>query len=289
MEIWPNFFIVGAPRAGTTSLYEYLKNIVGIYMSPVKEPQYFSVNLVPENHPIRPIRDKKKYLELFEKVTDEKIIGEASAGYLSDPEAPKLIHEIAPHARIIISLRDPVERLFSHYLHRMRLGLLNASFKDVLKIELKEGIARTNRPLDLAFGLYFDSLKTYMNIFESEQIKLLIFEEWTKNPKNTVEEILKFLGLNYSLDGFESETYNAFRAVRGSVAQFFLTNKGVGTVAKSLMPRSVRTFLRNNILLKGGSKPTMDAESRMTLVRFYHDDVLKLQTLLGRKLPWPNF
>ena len=108
LERWPNFFIVGAPKAGTSSLYAYLNEIPGIFMSPKKEPNYFSENTIPNDHPIKPIRDKKKYLELFKGVKGEKIIGEASTSYLADPEAPKLIHEACPDAKILISLRDPV-------------------------------------------------------------------------------------------------------------------------------------------------------------------------------------
>ena len=110
METWPNFFIVGAPKSGTTSLYEYLKQIPQVYMSPVKEPHYFSKSIVPDNHFLKPIRDKKKYLNLFEGAKNEIAIGEASPTYLADPEAPKLIHELVPNAHIIIILRDPIER-----------------------------------------------------------------------------------------------------------------------------------------------------------------------------------
>ena len=65
METWPNFFIVGAPKAGTSSLYAYLKDIPGIYMSPIKEPNYFSAATIPATSSFGPIRDKKKYLSLF--------------------------------------------------------------------------------------------------------------------------------------------------------------------------------------------------------------------------------
>ena len=110
--MWPNFFIVGAAKAGTTSLYQYLKQIPGIYMSPVKEPHYFSRRVIPDDHHYRPIRDKEKYLSLFKKVNNEKVVGEASPTYLRDPEAPRLIHQVSPNARILISLRDPIERPF---------------------------------------------------------------------------------------------------------------------------------------------------------------------------------
>ena len=70
MEKWPNFFIVGAAKAGTTSLYEYLKNVPGIYMSPIKEPNYFNVKMHPERLFVSVIRDKSKYLSLFLGVKD---------------------------------------------------------------------------------------------------------------------------------------------------------------------------------------------------------------------------
>ncbi|MEX0656428.1 MAG: sulfotransferase domain-containing protein, partial [Nitrosopumilaceae archaeon] len=121
-ELWPNFFIVGADKAGTSSLYAYLMNIPGIFMSRYKEPNYFSTMTFGDNHDLRPIRDKKKYLELFKNVKNEKIVGEASPSYLGDKEAPKLIHKVSPEAKILICLRDPVERVYSHYLMLDRLG-----------------------------------------------------------------------------------------------------------------------------------------------------------------------
>ena len=112
---WPTFFIVGAPRSGTTSLYNYLKTIPEIFMSPVKEPGYF----IPND--FRGFSEKK-YLELFKNVKDEIVIGEASAGYLASQEAAFRIKKEIPNAKIIITLRDPVERTFSDYLNNLRTG-----------------------------------------------------------------------------------------------------------------------------------------------------------------------
>lgn len=122
MEKWPNFFLVGVSKAGTTSLYNHLKDVPEIFMSPRKESHYFSRKILPINHSERPIRNKKKYLKLFKNVSQEPIIGDASATHLSDPDAPKLIHEISPHAKILISLRDPVDRAYSAYLMHWTSG-----------------------------------------------------------------------------------------------------------------------------------------------------------------------
>ena len=99
MNKWPNFFIVGAPRAGTTSLYEYLKNTPDVYLSKIKEPYYFS-SFKHLQKPKHPFLKKEKYLALFKKVKNEIAIGEASTGYLWDPKTPFLIHELLPKSKI---------------------------------------------------------------------------------------------------------------------------------------------------------------------------------------------
>jgi len=113
MDRWPNFFIVGTGKAGTTSLYEYLKQVPGIFMSPEKEPNYFSHVAIHKDDPHRfMIRDKKKYLELFKNVKNEKIIGEATPTYFRDPNAAYLIHKVSPNAKILITLRNPIDNNF---------------------------------------------------------------------------------------------------------------------------------------------------------------------------------
>jgi len=139
MERWPNFFIVGAPRSGSTSLYEYLRNTKGVYMPLNKEPHYFhNDSFPPENSPTNPspiIREKKKYLQLFNGVKDEKAIGEGSTTYFWYTDSSKLIHDKIPDAKIIILLRDPVERAFSHFLWNSRF--IETSFHEIISKELK--------------------------------------------------------------------------------------------------------------------------------------------------------
>ena len=141
MEKWPNFFIVGAPRAGTTSLYEYLKQTKGIFMPSIKDPDFFAVETDLDFAVLKQIKDKKEYLKLFENVKDEIAIGEASPTYLHDPKAPKLIHDAVPNAKIIISLRDPVERANSYFSNLVSSGTASESFSDCIRngINLSSG------------------------------------------------------------------------------------------------------------------------------------------------------
>lgn len=288
MTFWPNLFIVGAAKAGTTSLFYYLKNIPGIYMSPMKEPNFFSKSTHID--PVwRAIEDKDKYLHLFDKVIDEKIIGEASTSYLPDLNAPKLIHQSIPDSLIIISLRDPVERAFSHYLGRKRQGMVKSSFLQGIKNELSNKLDFHKLNHGVRHGLYYESVKRYLDTFGDKQVKILIFEEFIEDEKKTLEDILKFLGINHSLNDFKAEVYFSFAEARGSVSQFIFRSNFVKKIANNLLSDSTRKFLRDKLLEKKQEKPKMDDEAREMLIKFYKDDVLKLQTLLGRKLPWKNF
>jgi len=290
MEKWPNLFIVGAPKAGTSSLYVYLKNIKGIYMSPVKEPNFFSITVFSEKSSEKPIRNKKKYLSLFTKAKEEMIIGEASPEYLSDIEAPKLIHEVSPNAKIIISIRDPIERAFSYYLMFVRRGRIKSSFLTLLQDSMeKKKIGLKSQYGLLETGLYYEQVERYLKIFGTNNVKIIIFEEFIKDPKKMIGEILIFLNLETSLDDFKGEVYNQYGVYRGKISQFILTNRTIGKIVERLISPSKRKILKESILIKNELKPEIQFKERKLLFDFYLEDVKKIQKLIGEKLPWKNF
>jgi len=290
MERWPNLFLVGAPKAGTSSLYAYLTNTKGIYMSPIKEPNFFSITIFPENSAAKPIRDKKKYLSLFKKGDDQKFLGEATPEYLSDIEAPKLIHKVSPNAKIIISLRDPVERAFSSYLMFERLGLMKSTFLNVLNECLEKKKKGLKSPLGLLeMGLYYEPVNRYLNIFGPKQIKIIIFEEFIKEPKKTMEEVLEFLDIKSSIDNFKEDTYNKYGVPRGPFLRLLLKDKTIARIIERFIPASGRKFVKENLLMKNEPKPKINLEERKILIDFYKGDVKKLEKLLGKKFPWKNF
>ena len=292
MEKWPNFFIVGAPKCGTTSLHNYLANIPDIYMSSLKEPYYFARNLVLKNHVVDPIWDKKLYLDLFTPAKDEKILGESSVWYLSDPDAAKLIHQQVPDARILISLRDPVERTFSHYAMFLSRYKITTSFHEQIESEINNTLDFDSPHIRLDAGLYSEDIKRYIEIFGKKQVKILIFEEWTLDPMNTVNEIIKFLEIDYSLSDSDLEAYNVYvetKLPRSSFAKKLMSSYKIGEISKRTIPKSSRTFIKEKFLKKKYEIPEMSDEDRDSLIKFFNDDVLKLQKLLNRKLPWKNF
>ena len=176
METWPNFFIAGLEKSGTTSLYEYLKQINGIYLSPIKEPWYFAPNVVStsKNHILKnKITKKNSYLDLFKDVKNQKAIGEASAVYWRDPDSANLIYQKIPNAKLIFSIRDPIDRIFSQYLMNLSSGLTNSSFHKYIKLRYENSKKIEFLP---QLNKYTPNLQRFYDFFEKSKIKIIIFE-----------------------------------------------------------------------------------------------------------------
>ena len=155
---WPNLFIAGAAKAGTGYLYTHLGAHPDIRMSGLKEPHFFSqVELWPEVRPfVTTVTDEGAYLKLFEGA-GERYAGEASTSYFWQPATADRIQERCPDARVIISLRDPVERAYSHYLNDHRAGVEPRSFLDAVSASdlSPEGEPQWGHPNNrVALGFY---------------------------------------------------------------------------------------------------------------------------------------
>src|SRR3972149_1266687 len=284
MEKWPNFFIVGAPRCGTTFLHNYLNQIPGIYMSKVKEPGYFSLSIDPNLKLTKPIRDKKKYLNLFKKVTDEVAIGESSPSYLWDPKAPKFIFETVQDAKIIMILRDPVQRSYSHYLLGLGLGYQTLSFRKAMLKTLNGLDDYSNRIASASF--YAESVKRYLEIFKKEQIKIFIFEEFIKDINKSVKEILNFLGVTSEIPDSIKTVTNTIDVSAGRFTKYLIRNRVLRLLVRELVPAEGGPIVRK-LFSKKTKKPPLSEEDRKFAEEIYREDAKKLELILGRHLPWP--
>lgn len=277
---WPNFFIVGAARAGSTSLYNFLKNTEGIFMSPLKETGFF--------HPNNPRKlDEKAYLDLFKGAKNEKIVGEATPGYLTNPDTPKKIHQKIPNAKILISLRDPVDRTYSLYLDRVRQGLYSQPFENTVKDYFKKKNSQTVQDLEkiIRGSSYYLHVKQYLDIFGTDQVKIIIFEEFIKDPKKILKDIIEFLGLSSEPPNLE-EKNNSYSQPLGNVGEYIVGNSVINNIAKLLLPKTNREKLLRTLLNKKSKKPILSQEIRNKLSTVFVGDVTKLKLLLKRDLPW---
>jgi len=198
----PDFVIAGAPKAGTTSLYRYLLQHPGIFMPAKKEPVFFcgyernfrgpGSEVFNENLVV----DEKEYLGLFSGAPAGSLTGEASTDYLSCPESPYRLKEWNPSARVVICLRNPIERAYSEHMHLVRDMLETKTFREALELE-DERAARNFIPLfwHVERGLYHESVQRYLEVFGHRKVKLILHEELTRSPASVVEEIFEFLGV----------------------------------------------------------------------------------------------
>lgn len=284
---WPNFFIVGATRCGTSSLYEYLNKTSGIFMSEIKEPAFFSNSITRR----KPVDNENDYLKLFENSKIEQPIGEASTRYFIDPKSPLLIKDKIPHAKIIILLRDPVERAFSSYLYYLRREN-SQSFHDVMKKSMETDLSEDYLLcLVIKGGLYYEPIKKYIDVFGADSVKILFYEEFFSDIQTHFKDLLKFLEIESELPDTINKIYNEYKKPKNKISKLILT---LDDLVWKTGFKSILTFLPDrkdleNKHLESGEKPQMSENEKLELIKFYANDVKNLQVLLGRNLPWKNF
>ncbi len=291
---WPNFFIVGAPRAGTTSLYHYLRGHPDIFMPHIKEPHFFS-GVNPGSERLRyarsrPTSSEKEYLALFRGVRSETEVGEASPSYLQQPDAPRRIKEKAPDAKIIIILREPVDRAFSQYLADYREGAQTLPFYEALVQDLANPRKEWGPAhLYTELGMYHDQVVRYLETFGRDQVRIYLYEDLSRDPSTIVEDVCNFLGVSFNEGRFfdAKKRFNTYAAPRSRLAQRVMGLATLRSFALSIVPVTLLMRLRNAILLTKTPKPAMDADARELLSDLYQRDIEGLQEIIGRDLgPW---
>lgn len=290
--IRPDFFIVGAPKCGTTSLYTYLEAHPGIFMSPVKEPYHFCPDLrigLPR------IADRNEYLALFREATSDQRTGEASVWYLYSAQSARLIREFNPAARVIVMLRSPADMAYSLYNHYRYSGVEPlASFEEALAAEAarKEGrrlpahrdVRETLLYRDVA--RYAPQVRRYLDEFGRERVHVILFEDLRDRPEAVYRQTLAFLGVD---DGFAPDfgVINAAKRVRVPALHRLLSRPAPASL-KSMArgwpaARRFRQWLkRTNARL--GQRAAMAPETRRRLERELRPDVDALGELLDRDL-----
>jgi Sulfotransferase domain len=288
---WPNLFIVGAAKAGTTSVYQYLDQHPDVYMSPMKEPHFFSrIEPAPSLASFFPhIKDERSYLALFERAGDARARGEASTSYLSYGHVPAAIKAVSPNAKIVIMLRNPISRAYSNYWNDVREGFEKRSFEQAVTQELAGPPGQWGvSSLYVDGGLYADRVALYFDAF-GDSVLVLFFEEFIDDPVGHVDRILAFLGLDEMPDkALNVEARNVFGLPRNAVSSHILGSGMAREFARHVLPRSLRMYGRG-LLVAPAQKPPLDPNVRRRLHDVYRRDVDDLRHLLHRQLPWPEF
>lgn len=289
-EVWPNFFLVGAAKAGTTSAYAYLSQHPQVFFPRIKEPHYFT-QVRPSREQrffVEAVNDPAEYLRLFRSTHGFDVVGDASPSYLWHPEVPHRIRARVPEAKIAIILRDPVERAHSHYLMDYREGIQDLSFYEALIHDMNRrekgwGISS----LYLELGQYAQQVRRYLETFPSRQIMILFFEEFRRDVKRALRDLAKFLGLDPApIDCIDvSKAHNSYAQPRNQLMRRMAGAKFSRVVGQTVVPRKAGQFIFEKFFLRRGRKPPIDPRARELLCALYEPDVSELEKNLGRPLP----
>jgi hypothetical protein len=201
----PDFLIIGAQKAATTSLYAYLAQHPHILRSRPKEIFFFDGGETPRVDTYSKGEAwYRSHFPLRKKLTNQSVTFEASTTYLFNPLVPERIHHMIPQVKLIALLRDPTERAISHYFHEQRKGKETLSLQDALDAEESRlasinGNYKSEEFLRHAYktrGLYCEQIKRFLDYFPKEQLLILNNDDFAKNPDLTLQEIFEFVGVD---------------------------------------------------------------------------------------------
>ena len=292
-RVRPDFFIVGAPKCGTTSLYTYLEAHPGIFMSPIKEPYHFCPDL---RVGLPSIADRSRYLDLFREATAGERAGEASVWYLYSSQAARLIREFNPAARIIIMLRPPADMAYSLYNHYRYSGVEPlASFEEALAAEAdrregrrlpaRRGVRETLYYREIA--RYAPQVKRYLDEFDRNRVHVILFEDLRDRTEAVYRDTLAFLGIEGGAVPPDFDVVNEAKRVGVPVLHRMLSRPAPDAL-KSMARgwpagRRFRRWLkRTNARL--GRKVEMSPDTCRRLQREFRADVEALGAMIGRDL-----
>lgn len=282
----PNFFIVGTPKAGTTSLYNYLEEHPDIYMSPVKETNFFSFNEIKEQglfYNEEFIDTEEKYARQFKNVSKEIAIGEASVSYLFYPQVALKIKEYQPNAKIIIVLRNPVDRGFSHYLMDKRLGFVQMSFEDIVQKNKGNSKHKLYYQQYVELGFYYNQLSNYYKHFDEKMVKVFLYEDIVYNLQNVIKNVYSFLSVDPDFRPNIEKRHNTFENPKSALVAKLYTIKSFRKLIKFFLNQKLQEKTKH-VFFSKNKKPGLSPDIRSELIRLYTNDINKTQDLINRDL-----
>ena len=283
--------IIGAAKSGTTALYHYLRQHPQVYMSPQKETNYFafegqraSFNGPGDEDAMRDtITTPDAYTEQFAGVTNEVAVGEASPWYLYSERAAENIHRCLPNVKLIVLLRNPVDRAFSSYLHVVRHDRENLRFEEGLLAE-EERIAQG---WELVWhyrraGLYVEQIERFLRLFAVDQIRYYLYDDLEKDLDAFLVRVYKFLGVDPSFVADTSLRPNATGVPRSRMVQHLVfKDNPLKALARTVVPNQVRYNLSQRLGELSIVKPTLNDDTRRKLLRDFKKEILALEDLTG--------
>ena len=287
----PNLFIVGAAKSGTTSLHNYLHQHPDVFMCNPKEPHYLinqeiGINRIPVG-----ITNSIEYTDLFLEGEDKKYRGESSVMYLMYPEIviPKIKKQFSEDSKIIIMLRNPVERAYSGYQHVKRYNVMESlSFEQALeksenRYHNTSNMTPASRYLEL--GMYFEQVKIFIEEFDN--VHVIIYDDYKNDFSSEMNNVFKFLDLDaFKVNTEEKYMVGGWEWKNERIKSLMMKKSPLKTVLKFLLPfKSLRKGVMINLRKRNINKiEKINPETEKWLKEYYKSDIEKLSLLLDKDL-----
>lgn len=238
----PNLFIVGAPKAGTSWLYEVLKSQPGFYFPQIKELNFYNEDDLDSYYKDYKVKTRDAYLKHFKTATDkDKYRVDSSVSYFISESARLNIHKDNPDAKIIIIVRDPIKRAYSHYQMDKRMGNAKLSFTSYLK-----NSSSYNYKQYVENSSYFKYISRYNQVFGKENVLLLTLEDL----EDSIKRLTEFLKISVILDNEYDRKVNPSQTPKNRIGRFFLSNRSLAERLKNILPNGIIGLFKKMIYSK---------------------------------------
>lgn len=285
----PNFIVIGAAKAGTTALYWYLAEHPAVFMSEVKETNYFAYGVDergqllygdPEVHKF-PVRSRAEYEALFAEAGGAQAVGEASPIYLECPQTAERIRAALPDVRLVCCLRHPVERAYADYL--MYLWRRGRRFEPGRDLTADAPWARPGSRW-MEVSRYHPQLERYYQAFPRDRLHVFLFDDLKRSTVDAVQEVYRFLTIDPAFVPDLDTAHNVGGVPASRTLESFLTNRGLRAMVEPWLPRRAADWVRRIRTRNMRKAPPLPPDLRQTLTARLRDDILSTSRLIGRSL-----
>ena len=293
----PNFVVVGAPKCGTTSLYHYMAEHPDVFVPERKELHYFSHPDMARNatgpedaHVLRSLcSTPEEYATYYDGAEGHAAVVDVSPSYLYYHDAAERMRTELGEPGIVVILRNPVEKAFSHYMHLVRDNREPLSFREGVAAEAERtqaGWAALWRYV--GNSIYAPGVARYREVFGDERVLVLFYEDLRADAESFVARVFEFLGVDAGVRPDVERVYHRSGRPRSKLLANVLSKAGpVSSLARALLPEGVRNSVRAALQnMNTGAKDELDAETRAWLAPRFREDAENLAALLGRDVPW---
>lgn len=293
----PNLLIVGAAKCGTTSLHNYLKQHPDIFMTEHKEPHFLINSEIGERRVHKAVTTLETYEKMFETEADYKYKGESSVMYLAFPEfsIKNIKKYLDPDVKIIIMLRNPIERAFAGYLHNLRynpsedLSFEEAFDKSEERYHQIEDMTPDTRYLHV--GNYYSQVESFMTMF-NDNVLVILYDDYVNNINLCLSNLFDFLAIDkISIDTSKKHMVGGWVFKSKFLRKLFIPQNNFKLFLKSVLPnKKIRQVLKQKMMnISTVKTPCISDEMHKKLTEYYRKDINSLSKLLNKELNhWIN-